>query len=104
MILLLAVQSAPPLPIGHAVGPVPDVLPRHFSYFAFIERITDRSPVHECWLHFHYPEIFTLPSAGKIVDEAISIWIQVPLANIVVPGSEIEIFCYGVMVKSVGPS
>ena len=91
VVLLLAVERVAPLPIEHGVGAVADGLPGHGAGFAGIERGIHRRPVHRAGLGFHHPEILALPAARKVVHGGIARNIQVPFADVVVPGGEVEI-------------
>ena len=91
MILLLAVQRAAPLPVTHGVGAVADGLPRHRADFALVESVVDLRPVHEAGLRLHHPEVLSLEPAGQVMGSAIADRVEMALADVVVPGREVEI-------------
>ncbi len=104
VIFLLAVQRAAPLPVAHDVGAMSDGVPRHRPHFSFVERVVDGRPVHRAGLGLHHPEILALEAASQVVGKAVPGRIEMSLADVVVPGGEIEIFFDYVVIEAVIPA
>jgi hypothetical protein len=83
---------------------VTDIVPRHRPHFSLEQRGVDGCPVHESRLRFHYPKIPLQKTAREIVTRPVVNYVEVPGANVVVPGGEIEIATDSVMIKTVEPS
>src|SRR5208283_1523722 len=104
VILLLAVQGAAPLPVADGVRTVANGVPGHGTDFALIEGVVDARPVHGAGLRFHHPEILLLEAARQVVGEAVLRGVEMALANVVVPGGEIEVLYHSVVVVAIEPA
>src|ERR1700730_15852939 len=92
VVFLLAIQGAAPLPITHDVSAMYDGVPGHGTHLSFIERVVDGPPVYRARLGLHDPEILAFESASQVMCESVLGWVEVSLAYVVVPRSEVEIF------------
>ena len=104
MVFLLAVEVAAPLPVADGVGAVADVLPRQGTRFTFIQIVVDGCPVHMAGLRFHDPEILLLEAACQVIGRTIFVLVDVTLADVIIPGGQIEILGDGVMIVAIKPA
>ena len=81
-----------------------DGVPRHSAHLSFVERVVNRRPIYRSRLGFHHPEILAFEPASQVVSEAVLGRVQVSLADVIVPGGEVEIFFHDVVIEAVVPS
>ncbi len=61
-------------------------------------------PVDAAGLGFHDPEVLAVEAAGKIVGGAVFVAVELPVADVVIPGGEVEILADGVVIVAVEPA
>lgn len=76
---------------------------RQRARFALVKRIRYRRPVDRPRLCFHHPEALAFPAAHQLVAGAVAVRLDMALADIVVPGDEIEFAADLGSVEAVGP-